>query len=338
MKINKLRISVFLILILLLILVLFFQFINSNKINSKIDYSNSTYWLSLPADNSKEVDIFYVYPTAWYKKNKSEPNFCAIDNPIMAMGAQSAFERQATAFETVGNVYAPFYRQADAQYTLSLPENERWNVIGEIPAKDVTAAFDYYIKNHNNNRPFIFVGHSQGSNVLLFLLADYMKENPEIYKQMIGAYVIGYPVTMEFMNENKHLKFAESANDTGVIISYNTQSPSVTLGSNVVVANNVGLVINPINWKRDETLATPSENLGAYMPDSSGNYTKVNNFADAQIDLKQGVLISSNVNEDLMFKLSSSMGLGIYHSFDIPFYYYNLRENAKTRADTYLAK
>ncbi len=30
------------------------------------------------------------------------------------------------------------------------------------------------------------------------------------------------------------------------------------------------------------------------------------------------------------------MGLGVYHSFDIPFYYYNLRENAKKRANKFM--
>ncbi|MDD2380241.1 MAG: hypothetical protein WCY58_09330 [Mariniphaga sp.] len=39
------------------------------------DYSNPEHWLSLPTDLSKDVDVFYVYPTAWYKEVASEPNF-----------------------------------------------------------------------------------------------------------------------------------------------------------------------------------------------------------------------------------------------------------------------
>ena len=60
---------------------------------------------------------------------------------------------------------------------------------------------------------------------------------------MVCAYVIGYPVTAEFMNANNHLKFAENSEDTGVIVSYNTQSPSVAPGANIVMANEVGLAI-----------------------------------------------------------------------------------------------
>ena len=37
-----------------------------------------------------------------------------------------------------------------------------------------------------------------------------------------------------------------------------------------------------------------------------------------------------------MYKISGGMGLGIYHSFDIPFYYYNLRQNAENRANKFL--
>jgi len=39
-----------------------------------------------------------------------------------------------------------------------------------------------------------------------------------------------------------------------------------------------------------------------------------------------------------MFKLSGGMGLSVYHSFDIPFYYNNLRENAERRVNAFLTQ
>lgn len=303
------------------------------------DYSKTENWLSLPANGSMNVDVFYVYPTAWYKADPLEPDFCAIDNPIMLTGSQKAFNSQATAFETAGNIYAPYYRQADAAFTLTLPPAERWAVIDSIPAKDAIAAFDHYIKNYNNGKPFILVGHSQGAQVLLILLNKYMSEHADVYARMVCAYVIGYPVTAEFMNANPHLKFAEGVDDTGVIVSYNTQSPSVAPGANIVMANDIGLVINPINWKRDETPASAEESIGSNMPvDAQGRFGFTPHFADARINSAKGVIECSSVDENAMFQLSGAMGLGVYHSFDIPFYYYNLRENAQVRANCFLTK
>ncbi|MCX6307104.1 MAG: DUF3089 domain-containing protein [Bacteroidetes bacterium] len=297
------------------------------------DYAKPAHWLSLHAHPSKPVDVFYIYPTVWAKVDPAEPDYCPIDHPGMLRGAASAFSHQATAFETAGNVYAPFYRQADGACTLPLTEDQRWEVLRKVPAADVTAAFDYYLRHYNNGRPYIIAGHSQGSSVMMFLLSEYMTSHPDVYARMIAAYVIGYPVTADFMAANKHLKFAEGPDDTGVIISYNTQSPEVVPGTNIVVANNVGLVINPVNWKRDATPAPASENLGSYMPDSTiTHYDKKLNFADARIDPAQGVIICSSVNDSDIYAISNGLDLGIYHIYDINFYYYNLRDNAERRA------
>ncbi|MDR3590855.1 MAG: DUF3089 domain-containing protein [Negativicutes bacterium] len=134
--------------------------------NQDTDYSKPEHWLSLPVVVDKKVDVFYLYPTAWIKVDANEPNICAIDNPIMLIGSKAAFGRQATAFETVGNIYAPYYRQID------LSPADREKRVGGIPAQDAVQAFDYYIKHYNHGRPFILAGHSQDSNVLSNLLGS----------------------------------------------------------------------------------------------------------------------------------------------------------------------
>ena len=300
------------------------------------DYSKSEYWLSLPAAADKEVDVFYLYPTAWHKVDANEPNICEIDNPSMLIGAKAAFARQATAFKTVGNIYAPYYRQADAAYCLSLPLTEQDKMIGGIPTLDAVAAFDYYIKHYSKGRPFILAGHSQGSNVLIYLLSEYMKENPQVYDRMIAAYVIGYSVTEDYLAKNSHLKFAEGPDDTGVIISYNTEAPKV-VGNNPVVLPGA-LVINPITWTREETLATAEESLGSFLPNEEGKFVLVENYADARIDKTKGVLICSTTDVDKLSPGNQVFGRGIFHSYDYSFYYFNLRENAVNRVDNFLSK
>jgi len=315
------------------------------------NYSKPAHWLALPSNPVKSVDVFYIYPTVWQKVDPAGPNYCPIDHPAMLKGAALAFSFQATAFETVGNVYAPYYRQADAMYMLNSVQNsdrwktvgagsindvDRWRMTDTASIYDVTAAFDYYIKHYNHGKPFILAGHSQGSVLLQLLLSQYMAKHPDVYKRMIAAYVIGFPVTAKFMSDNKHLKFARGADDTGVIISYNTQSPSIPAGGNLLMGRNIGIVINPINWKRDTTLASASQSLGSFMPGANNVGTKVSAYADARVELAKGTLICSSVDEHSL--ASTRWGLGVYHNVDYQLYYYNIRENAERRVKKYLGK
>ncbi len=299
------------------------------------DYSQAAHWLSIPAV-VKTVDVFYLYPTAW-QRGDNDPYICPIDNPSMLAGSASAFARSATAFETVANIYAPYYRQADAAYALTLPLPEHNALIAGIPTTDAVAAFDYYIQHFNNGRPFILAGHSQGSNVLINLLTGYLKDHPDVYSRMIAAYVIGYPVTAQVIADNPHLKFATGPDDTGVIISYNTQAPVIS-SANPVLSGLVGLVINPITWTRTETVATTAEGLGSIMPDPvTLIFSQVPQYADAQVDILNGVLICTTADKAVLYELMQhAFPEGVYHSFDYPFYYYNIRANAQNRVNKYL--
>jgi hypothetical protein len=298
------------------------------------DYTDPEHWLSVPAATEKAVDVFYLYPTVYQKANKNEPNICSIDNPIMLKNSKMAFAVQASAFETVGNLYAPYYRQADAAYTLALPLAEQAKVVGGIPTTDAMAAFDYYIQNYNQGRPFILAGHSQGSNVLLYLLSDYMKAHPEVQARMIAAYVIGYSVTPEYLAQNPHLKFAQGPIDTGVIVSYNTEAPKVE-GKNPVILPGA-MAINPISWTRSEKPATAAESLGSIDMDKTGKMITLPHYADAQISIERGVVICSSVDVNKLSPGNQVFPKGVYHHYDYLFYYYNLRENAALRTAIFL--
>lgn len=286
------------------------------------DYSVSSHWLVTPVVIDKSVDIFYLYPTAWQSSDNSTPQVCEIDDATMQAGAYSAFERQATAFETVGNIYAPYYRQDN-----TCPTN-REEVISGIPTMDGIDAFDYYLNHFNNGRPYILVGHSQGANVLSNLLSEYLSADPVAYQRMVAAYIIGYSVTEEYLAENPHLKFAQGPDDTGVIISYNTQAPDVE--DNPVLYAGHGVVINPITWTTEETEASAWQSLGSFLPDAEGIFMQVPDYADARVDNSKGVLVCSSADEDALLPFTGGLR-GVYHGFDIPFYYYNLRENAANR-------
>ena len=300
------------------------------------DYSKPEHWVSVPFSVEKQIDVFYLYPTVWHKVNANAPDVCKIDNPVMLKGAKVILELQATAFETVGNIYAPYYRQYDASTFLPLPPAEQDKLSGGITKADVLAAFDYYIKHFNRGRPFILAGHSQGSAELAYILSEYMKEHPEVHERMIAAYAIGYSITAEYLAKNPHLKFAVGPSDTGVIIAYNTEAPKIE-GPNLMVTPGA-ISINPITWTREETLATAGESLGSLMMGDNGKTNFKKNYADARVNKERGVVVCSTVDSEKLYVKNIGIGKGIYHLYDFSFYYYNLRENAANRANHYLNK
>jgi pimeloyl-ACP methyl ester carboxylesterase len=254
----------------------------------------------------------------------------------MRKGAQAAYDRQATAFEDVANVFAPYYRQADATYALTLPQAQHVQVIEGAPLIDATAAFSYYIDNLNQGRPFMLVAHSQGSDVSTHLLETYLKDNPKVLARMIAAYIPGYSVTPAYLAANPQLAFGENATDTGVLLSWNTEAPTIG-GPNPVLLPDA-LVINPITWTRTQTAATAAQSLGSWLPDKSGTYAKVPHYADAQVDTAKGVLISTTPDVQTWSPGGpNAFPKGVFHSFDIPFYYFDIQANAKARVAAYLA-
>ena len=296
------------------------------------DYAQHSNWLTTDTSCSKPVDVFYLYPTA-YQKGPGDGNYCAVDNVSMVKGANGAFNRQATAFLPVGNIFAPYYRQADAGYIFSLPTvAEQDEAIRQVPAADALAAFRYYLDHYNNGRPFILAGHSQGSNVLLFILSEISRQ-PEVYSRMVAAYVIGFSVTQEYLDQNPSLTFASGPDDTGVIISFNTEAEGVTQSP---VVRPGALAINPISWTLDDTKAPKEDNLGSItlITTSVSDLTPVMNLASAQVDPVRGVVLCKSV-APAMFSLPG-LPAGVYHTFDYPFYFYNIRANAQNRVDHYL--
>jgi hypothetical protein len=108
-------------------------------------------------------------------------------------------------------------------------------------------------------------------------------------------------------------------------------------GTNPVLYNSVGMVINPITWTRDATLATTAQGSGSYMLDpATKTLAQVPQYADARIDKTNGVLICSTADENALSPVTSDFGKGIYHILDYQFYYFNLRENAARRTANFL--
>lgn len=303
-----------------------------------IDYSDSNNWLRLDKSKEKKVDLIYIYPNSYSFSNPKSSIFCDINDIEMRKNAEEYYKTQASLFEENCNIFAPYYRQADALSLCKMSHEKANNIIQELPYEDIYHSLEYYFSKHNNGRPFILAGHSQGSMIIKLVLEDFMNKNPYIYDRMIAAYVLGCSIDEKYMEENTHLKFAECKDDYGVIISYNTESPKNYNNENFVV-NGKPYVINPITWSRgNNSFGSVFKNLGSYI-NIDGTLTKVMGIADAKLDTKRGVVLCQT-DEAEKYKVSKEaaafLGEYSYHSNDYGFYYFNLQKNVKDRINAYL--
>lgn len=297
------------------------------------DYSKEDNWMVIP-EITHEVDTFYIYPTVYTDDSGDAKPICDIDNEEVRTKAQFVYESQATVFEESTNVFAPYYRQSN-MYQLVGMDTEQLEAYQQGEQRtDIYAALDYYFEHYNNGRPFIIAGHSQGAMMTKIVLGEYMEAHPEYYERMVAAYVIGYSITSDFLKDHPYLKFAEGADDTGVIVSWNTEGPG-NKGQHSMVVLDGAISINPINWKRDDTYASADENLGTRIfNEETDSYEIKQGIADAQVDTERGVVVCTT-NKDFT-AATYFFGPESLHSNDYALYYENLKENVKIRVENFL--
>jgi hypothetical protein len=238
-------------------------------------------------------------------------------------------------------LFIPLYRQSSLKHAFEIFEKDG-NIdaaLTGIPYTDITAALDYYFEHYNNGRPFVIAGHSQGAAILRLVLKGYFKEHPDYYKRMVAAYAIGYSITKEDLETNPHFKFATGETDTGVIISWHAEGPKNVEANlplpNLIIGKN-GVAINPLNWKRDETYAAVSMNLGSIVMDETGATTIRDIDADAQLCLARGTVITNakaTPNE-----MADIAGPQCYHQDDYSIFYNNIKDNVAKRIAAYKNK
>lgn len=305
----------------------------TDLVGTPSDYSAEDNWMKIP-EITHEIDTFYIYPTCYADDSADAKPICDINHTGMREGARQVYEDQATVYEESTNVFAPFYRQSNI-FTVADMSNEELDQYHRNEQRtDIYAALDYYFENYNDERPFIIAGHSQGSIMIKIVLGEYMEAHPEYYERMVAAYPIGYSITTDWLEEHPSISFAESADDTEVVVSWNTEGPGNKGHKNLVVDENA-ISINPINWKRDDTYASFEENQGSRILNEAGEYEIVKGLADAQIDTERGVVVCTS--KEVTYSADSDLfGPESLHGSDYSLYYENLRENVAARVESYL--
>ncbi len=350
-----------------------------------VDYSQAQNWETLP-NASQGVDVLFFYPTTYSAQTGTlSSTWTPAWNQSLAQAyADSTIKSQVTSktgvFAEAGtNLYVPYFQQASGLDVLeallysTTPQNATAaNQALQVAYTDVANAFDYYMAHFNkdangNPRPFILAGHSQGSNLLLMLLQDKFSD-PALRKQLVTAYVIGWSVTSDDMN-NYPASLGQvgicgipSTRVTGCIVTYNTQAypgPWTGAGPMLGLVQNNAYSVNPLTWvasgpgEVESPGGAASANLGALFykgqlgtvspvtfnldPDTGDYAYEIDNYTGAQNN--DGALV---INPSLLPAPANQPNLAppynrapFFHNYDYNFFYRNIEQNVVDRINTY---
>ena len=293
------------------------------------DYGQSENWAYYAVGEGKDADLFLICPTVDMGKNGNYN--MSLEDTDTKESFVGALNMERGIYESSATMYAPYYRQMTFP-VYSMTEEEMKPYL-DMAYRDVAAAFEYYMKNCNNGRPIILAGFSQGSQLLLMLLEEYF-DDPKYSDKLVAAYCIGWRVTEEDLERYPHLKMAQGEDDTGVIISFNSEAEGIE--ESIMVPKGVKtLGINPLNWRTDSTLADKSLNRGACFTKYSGEIKKeIPELTGAYLDESRGTLRMTDI--DPAEYSNSLFPDGVYHLYDYQFFFRNLQENVAVRLNRYL--
>lgn len=204
-------------------------------------YSNLDHWLCHPdradgpcggdlsvtavhADGTMEIvphtpaadpafDCFYVYPTTSLDETANSDRVAGIEEPFVV-------QNQAARLSSECRLYAPLYRQVTVKALLGGDTDAD----PELAYADVREAFLHFLTQVDSSRGFVLVGHSQGTSVLIKLLARLIETEPALEARLIAAYLIGLTVAVpdgaDTGGSFDHIPLCKTPADTGCVVTY----------------------------------------------------------------------------------------------------------------------
>jgi hypothetical protein len=207
------------------------------------------YGSAIPSEVAKDppLDCFYVYPTV-----SSDPGLNSDLNP--GREEKLATESQFARFASVCRPFVPVYRQMTLGAVAAYSAGANIEKNAMLAYADVLAAWRNYIGYRNHGRPFVLIGHSQGSLMLQMLIAREIENDPAIAKRMKLAIIPGYDVLVPqgklVGGTFKKTPLCSRAGETGCVMTWtsfreqNVPPPGAIFGYSDQPGTTVGCV-NP---------------------------------------------------------------------------------------------
>ncbi|MBT8427327.1 MAG: DUF3089 domain-containing protein [Erythrobacter sp.] len=165
------------------------------------------------------IDCFYVYPTI--------SRDSGLNSDMRPGEAEELFvtQTQFGRFSSVCRPFVPVYRQMTMAAIAVAATGGDVTTASRTAYGDVRAAFRDYIANRNKGRPYVLIGHSQGSIMLQQLIAEEIEGSPA-HDLMLKAILPGWNIVVP-QGETVGGSFDETPactrpGQTGCVISWST--------------------------------------------------------------------------------------------------------------------
>lgn len=289
-----------------------------------------------PAEAPPKFAVFFIHPTSYLSRD----NWNAPIGEEEAERIAGIYVRgMASPFNGADEIWAPRYRQATmGAFLTDAPEGQQ---AIDAAYGDVLEAFRFFLDSVDEDTPVVLAGHSQGALHLLRLLREEVAGSP-LADRLVGAYVIGWPISVEHDMPSLGFPACATAQQTGCVLSWSSFAEPADPSSLMrAYSESIGfdgsprgdtqiLCTNPITGTFRGT-AEASANLGTLVPDESiSNGKLVRGAVPARCDA-QGLLLIGDPPD-----LGSSAGAYVlpgnnYHVYDIPLFWANTQADVNRR-------
>jgi hypothetical protein len=286
------------------------------------------------------ASVFFVHPTSFLER---EAWNAPLDHDESRWRAGLFVQSQASAFNGVGQIWAPRYRQATFGAFLTEHDNARRAL--DFAYRDVLAAYEEFLRQAPPDRPIILAGHSQGSFHLMRLLHERIKGAPEA-SRIAAAYLVGWPVSIAADLPSLPLPACTRAGQAGCILSWMSfgepADPAMIVDTWDASAGLTGiprrgtpmLCVNPLTGNAGD--AAPVEaNRGTLMPNEDLSDAS---FGERAVPARCGergfLLIGESPPEMGPYVLPGRN----YHVYDYTLFWANVRADVEARLATFLGR
>ena len=251
----------------------------------KPDYSKPENWVARPdlspnpsewlpdgmaAATTRPAAIFYVHPTTYLQRDRWN---APLSGDQESDGRVKLFvQSQSSALTSVGQVWAPRYRQA--AFGAFLLKSEDAQKALDLAYSDVLGAFDEFLKQVPADQPLILAGHSQGALHLSRLLRY---RAVQLKGRLVAAYVVGWPLSTTADLPAIRLAACFVPEQTGCVLSWQSfgqpANPNLVMDAWQGTRGSTGLerkrqdmlCVNPLAGTKDGS-AGPQVNPGTLVP------------------------------------------------------------------------